>query len=338
MRMFNLLVDASRTLIFLTLLTACSTSTLNKMAAKSSAGLLYEAGKAIEEENDYDFFASSVPANLKMAESMLSLDPKNSTLLATLTKGYTAYAFALRETELFELTLSNANEDKLEASKEKMLASFAKAHDYGQRYFNSKGMDFSKIIELQNDSNALKKELDKTFSSSVMDLETVMFTAQSLGSIINYRKDEMALISRLGIVKNFYDWACSKKPDLAFGACDIFFATFEISRPKMLGGNPELGKKIFFDAMKKYPHNWLIITSYLQYGAIPLSDEDGFKEVKSILMNAEILWRKSKQYSIDEAAENQNAKLDLGDSRLRVFQMIAMKRWEIIKKFEKNIF
>ena len=314
------------------LLTSCSSSSINKFAAKSSANLLYEVGKDLESEQDFDFFKDAVPANLKVVEGMLSLDPNNSTLLATLTKGYTAYAFAIRETQYQEFLYSNAKEEVLESLKEQTLISYSKAHQFGQRYFASKGLSFDKVIELQNDPELLKKKLDENLGSSIEAIESVMFTAQSLGTIINLRKDEMGLIARLPIVKTLFDWSCQKKPDLAFGACDIFYGTYELSRPKMLGGNPELGKKIFQDAIKKYPENWLIAVSYLQFGAIPLSEKEIFDDLKPALDESENSWKKSMQYSIDENPIN------LGDKKLRVYQMIAMKRWALIKKYQKNIF
>lgn len=320
-------------LIFQTLLlTACSSSPFHRMAAKSSAGLLYEVGKDLETEQDYQLFVESVPSNLKVVEGMLSLDPKNSTLLATLTKGYTAYAFAVRETNYLESVYQNAKEEVSEDFKTLALTSYNRAHQYGVRYFASKGLDFNLVLDLQNEPEQLKKKLDEHLGSSIEALETVLFTAQSLGTMINLRKDEMGLIARLPLVKTLFDWSCQKKSDLVFGACDIFYGTYELARPAMLGGNPSKGKEIFANAMKKYPHNWLIPLSLLQFGAIPLSEKEIFDRLLPELNAFEETWKKSMQYNL------QMENLDLGDRQLRVYQMIAMKRWNLIKKYQKNIF
>lgn len=313
-------------------LTGCSSSSINKLAVKSSSSLLYEVGKDLETEQDYAFFEEAVPANLKVVEGMLSLDTSNSTLLATLAKGYTAYAFAIRETRYLESIFKNAKEEESEELKTLTLASYSKAHDFGQRYFASKKFGFDKVLELQNDPDALKKKMDEHLGSSIEAIETVLFTAQSLGTIINLRKDEMGLIARLPLVKILFDWSCQKNPSVAYGACDIFYGTYELSRPKMLGGNPDKGKEIFQSAIKKYPHNWLIGVSFLQYGAIPLSEKEIFDELQPALDEAESKWKKSMQYSLDENA------IDLGEKPMRVYQMIAMKRWALIKKYQKNIF
>lgn len=329
----NNLLNLSSFVIFSSLLlTGCSSSSINKFAAKSSASLLYEAGKDLEAEYDYDFFKSAVPGNLKIAEGMLSLDSTNTTLLATLTKGYTAYAFAVRETDYHESLYRNAKEEESEELKKLTLMSYSKGHDFGQRYFAAKGFGFDKVLELQNEPDALKKSLDKHLGDSPEAVETVMFTAQSLGTIINLRKDEMGLIARLPLVKTLFDWSCQKNPRLAFGACDIFYATYEVSRPKMLGGDPEKGKKMFEDAIAQYPLNWLVAVSYLQYAAIPLSEKEIFEKLLPSLNQAEENWNKSTQYTLDESP------LDLGDKKMRVYQMIAMKRWNLIKKYQKNIF
>ncbi len=332
MKFSNRLISGGFTILISGLLTSCSSSSIHQMAAKSSAGLLYEVGKDLETEKDYQFFKESVPANLKIVEGMLSLDPNNPTLLATLSKGYTAYAFAIRETHYQESIYSNGKEEQSEELKQLTLVSYSKAHEFGQRYFASRGFGFDKVLELQNEPEVLKKKMDDYLGDSLEAIETVMFTAQSLGTIINLRKDEMGLIARLPIVKIFFDWSCQKKPDLAFGACDIFYGTYELSRPKMLGGNPDKGKEIFENAMKKYPHNWLIAISYIQFGAIPLSEEGIFEKLIPDLDIAEKSWNKSMQYSLDESV------IDLGDRRMRVYQMIAMKRWSIMKKFKNNLF
>lgn len=320
-------------LIFqLAYLTGCSSSSINQLAAKSSASLLYEAGKDLETEQDYQFFELAVPANLKVVEGMLSLDPTNQKLLATLTKGYTAYAFAVRETRYLESVYKNAKEEEIEELKWQTLAIYSKAHNFGQRYFASRKFGFDQVFEMQNDSLALHKALDEKLGNSIEAIETAMFTAQALGTIINLRKDEMGLIARLPLVKILFDWSCQKKPDVAFGACDIFNGTYELARPKMLGGNPEKGKEIFETAMKKYPHNWLIGVSYLQYGAIPLSEKEIFDQLQPAFDEAEKTWQKSMQYSLDETP------IDLGNKQMRVYQMIAMKRWALIKKYQKNLF
>ena len=100
----------------------------------------------------------------------------------------------------------------------------------------------------------------------------------------------------------------------------------------MLGGDPEKGKKMFEEAMAKYPHNWLISISYIQYAAIPLSEKEIFDKITPQLNTAEESWNRALQYSIDETPIN------LGDKKMRVYQMIAMKRWNLIKKYQKNIF
>ncbi len=319
-------------LLSLLTMAGCSSGLFHSTVVKSSSSLLYEAGRDLETENDFELFKDAVPGNLKLVEGLLSIDPKNTTLLATLTKGYSAYAFAVRETQYYELSYGNKKEEEIESAKTQALASYNKAFEFGKRYFEARGLALEKLIEIQSDSDAVKKLLDQNFNSSKEDLETVLFTAQSLGTIINHRKDEMRLIARLPLVKSLFDWTCGRKPDLLFGACDIFFGTYEISRPKMLGGNPEKGKEIFKAAIAKYPSNWLIPVSYLQYGVIPLSDEDEFKMLAPQLDLAMEQFENSKQYSVEDK------KIDLGDKEQRFFQMIAMKRWTLMKKYQKNLF
>ena len=97
----------------------------------------------------------------------------------------------------------------------------------------------------------------------------------------------------------------------------------------MLGGNPEKGKRIFKDFIKKNPHQWLARVAYLEHYVIPMENEDAYLAQKKDLINLSRLHRKKLKDALgkvnDPAFENQ---------RLRLYQATAIKRFEIIRKFE----
>ena len=294
------------------------------MVVNSGSNLMLEAGGNVETESNYELLKNAVAPNLILLEGMLSQSPENPDLLQTLTKGYAALAFIVNETQMYE---DEWSANKAELNKVQTLKNYTRAFNYGLHYLKNKNIT---LANLRSEADVV---LENNLKNTKADLEVVLFTAQSLGGIINLQKDNMTLVAELPIVKNMFDWVCKKNPDINFGACDIFYGAYESGRPKMLGGNPEKGKAHFIDAIKKYPHNWLIRTSYIQYYLIPLSDEEGFKKEMGSL---EDLYQQYEAFHIytpnqDNPGWNQ-------ESHLRAYQALAMKRFEMLNKYRKQFF
>lgn len=307
-----------------------SCSSFNKVAINTASGLLYQASGNVESEGNYELAKLGLPANLILLEGLLSESKNNDEILATLTKGYAGLAFGFNEAD----NLIDQWENKTdEANKNLAIMNYSKAINFGIRYLKQKKINWEDLKTKMNDQAALMHLFDKNLSSEKIDLETLMFTAQSLGSVINLQKDNMTLVSELPIVKAMFDWTCMKKPSLNFGTCDIFFGTYEAGRPKMLGGNPDKGKEIFEKAILKHPYNWLIRVSYIQYYLIPMADEEGFKIQMDYLKERAVEFKQSQMYQptpqiFDWARED----------RLRLFQSIAIKRYELFEKYKKQLF
>src|SRR5690606_29325702 len=125
--------------------------------------------------------------------------------------------------------------------------------------------------------------LSKKLPSNKRAYEATAFFAQALGGLINMKKDDMVLVAQLPVAKGMFDWVCVEEPNINHGACDLFYGAYEAGRPKMLGGNPEKGKKIFLKAIELNPNNWLARVTYLQYYVIPMFDEDEWAAQKKVL-------------------------------------------------------
>jgi hypothetical protein len=294
------------------------------MTVATGSNLMYEAGRDMETESNFELTRSALAPNLKLIESLGSQAPNNRELLLTLTKGYTALAFVVNETDMYEEEWSGK---KSEDNKRQALKNYTKAMNFGLRYLETKDVHYAELF-----SNT-KAILDKNLSSSLMDVESVVFTAQAIGGMINLQKDNMTLVAQLPIVKIMFDWACSKKPDINFGTCDIFYGAYESGRPKMLGGNPEKGKEYFLKAMEKYPHNWLVKTSYIQYYLVPMSDEEGFAKEMSALEKINKDFESFSIYSPQQVTPIWNQ-----EPHQRIYQSLALKRHELLNRYRKQLF
>lgn len=302
---------------------------VQKVAVNTTSDMLFDATKEIETEGNWEIFKDGVPGNLKMMEGMVYLQPKNKKLLVGLAKGYTGYAFAVTET----LYIPDQFKDRESNLRYQLLANYTKAVDFGFKFMELNGVSFEDLKQNINVDQGIIKLLDKNFDDSTLDLEGVLYTAQSLGSLIFLQKDQMKMVSLLPIVKAMFDWVAMKRPDINYGTCDLFFAAYEAGRPKMLGGDPVKGKNLFKAMINKYPNNWLARIAYLRFYIIPMADEEEFKKEMDYLKNmrekylAHIPWREKGEPAMPE----------FQDKGLLLFQTIAIKQYEMLKSIEKDL-
>jgi hypothetical protein len=302
-------------------LSGCS---LQKMALRSSTPIFEKSSKGLMEEGNWDFFRASSPGNLKFLELLWQQDKENLKLLAVLIKGYSGYAFAVPETLAFQDALSGQEDSTW---KNKAILFYTRALDYGLIYLEKKNI--TREILLSHDERQLKKKLKNI---NEKDLIGLLYTAQAWGSLINLQKDNVALVSQIPKVKLIFDRVCKLKPDIDHNVCDLFYAQYEASRPKMLGGNPEYAEKLYLEAMAKHPKNLLIRISYIQYLLLPAYAEEKYSKQADFL-RAEF----SKLNDLNrDALENKSPYKDVKE--LNLYNGIAEKRFFIIEKYKDKIF
>lgn len=318
-----------KSLVLISILLLSSCSMMRSVGVKVVAGGISDSSKDIQKETDWNYFEKSIPGNLKLMETMLSMSPGNQQLLTALIQGFAGYALAIHETRYLEHQLKDVeNSPHLSAA----ISYYSKALYYGEQYLLGIGIDRAKMIKLIRDEAKLQDYLSSNLSES--DFKAVFYTAQAWGSLINLQRTNMILMSQLPAVKGMFDFVCTKKPNFEQGACDLFYASYEVGRPKMLGGNPEKGKKIFKQAMEKNPLNLLTNIMYMQLVTIPQADEKEYDEMESKLEDEFEEFLKLNNAGADSPSQNKfnNAPY------VKLFNAIAHQRFLIIKKLKKEIF
>ena len=317
-------------IVFFFMLSLVSCSSIRRMGLGVASPMFVDALPVMEQEALWDSFKDSTLANLKLAEGLLATDPENEDLLVSVIKGYAGYGYGVYETQyMFDKYA------EVENSKYKKMAinTYLKSFNYGLRFLEVNDIDFGELKTKINDSKGMTKLLNESLPNDELTREAVLFTAQSFASLINLQRDKISLISYLPIPKAMFDWVCKREPDIAHGTCAVFFGSYEAGRPAMLGGNPQKGKEIFEKAIKKYPHNWLMRLAYLESYIVPMIDEDLYAKEKKIFANYEKLFEKELTRFPEEKA---NEHFD--NKQLRIYQAIALKRFEAIKKYQNDIF
>lgn len=303
------------------MISGCS---LQKMALRTSTPLFEKSNDGMMREGNWEHFKASSPANLKFIELMWEQDKDNLDLLGVLVKGYAGYAFGVHETMAYGDELAGV-EDSI--WKKEAIFFNTRSFDYGLLYLEKKGL--SRADLLSADDKKLAQKLEQ-FSED--EATTLLYTAQAWGSLINLQKDNIALVSLVPKVKILFDHVCKLRPDIDQNVCDIFFAQYEASRPKMLGGNPENAEKLYLAAIAKHPQHLLIRLNYIQYLLVPAFDAEKYEQQAVILREEFAKWGDMNRDSLENLSPYRN----LQD--LNLFNSIAKKRFEFIEKHKAKIF
>jgi hypothetical protein len=295
------------------------------MGLRTTSPLFKSAGDLAVRERDWNFFKASSPGNLKMMELLYLQDRENDVLQQSLIKGFAGYAFGVSETLALEDELMGVenSEHRLEA-----ISMYTRSFDYGLDYLERRGIKRKKILSMTDDD--LNRNLEEYLTEK--DHAALLFTAQSWGSLINLQKDNMVLVSQVPKVKLIFDWVCEKNPDIENGICDIFFAQYEGSRPRMLGGNPEKARVLYQAAIRKSPKNLLIRLGQIQYLILPTLEAEEYEKEAEILRSALAGWSDLNRDDLE------NKSLYQAHEDLNLFNAIAKKRFEIIERHKSKIF
>jgi hypothetical protein len=310
--------------LLLPLLLGLGGCSLQKLALRSSTSIFEKSSEGMMKESNWDFFRVSTPGNLKFLELIWQQDQKNLKLLAILIKGYSGYAFAIPETLAFEDELAEVEESP---SKKEAIFFYTRALDYGLLYLKEKNITHQLL--LHSDEKKLAKQLKKLDEEEVTGL---LYTAQAWGSLINLQKDNVALVSQVPKVKILFDRVCKLRPDIDHNVCDIFYAQYASSRPKMLGGNPQLGEKLYLEAIANNPLNLLIRVNYIQYLLLPGYEVEKYEKQAAILKEEFKKWGDLNRDSLENLSPYRDVQT------LNLYNSIAKKRFEIIEKYKSKIF
>ncbi|MFG1501055.1 TRAP transporter TatT component family protein [Halobacteriovorax sp. XZX-3] len=298
------------------------------MATNQMGDMIFETSEAVFTEDNWDLFESTIDSNIKLVENLYAADRENPEFIVTLIKAYSGKAFAIDETYYLKDQLKELSNSKYRVN---ALSNYTRALNYSALFFEVRGFkdfDFTRYISSPED---FKKLLDENLSDNATNIEGVFYTGQTLASIINLQRDNMRAVAYLPLAKVMYDWSCEKNGNLAQGACDIFNASYAASRPRGLGGDPVTGKRLFEEAIQKWPNNMLVRLSFIQFYAVPMFEENIYRNQK-LEMNK--FHREQMEPTYWSGGKIETPKVDYNN----LFNLIARKRLKIIEGLEEEIF
>jgi DNA polymerase III psi subunit len=189
-------------------------------------------------------------------------------------------------------------------------------------------MNWDDLIKNSNDKNWIISELDKKIGIDKMSSDVLLTVNVSLSSLIKLQKEKVEMISLLPLNKIIYDWICSKNIPESELACQVFYGVMA-AKPKSLGGNIDKAKELFTKAINQYPELWPLRIEYCENILIPYQMEKELDEqFKFFNLNDELFFRSHFYMPFEKRVESGH---DL-------YKAIALKRFEILKKYRKQLF
>ncbi len=238
---------------------------LQKIALRTTTGLLYSSIDAIYQEEDLIIAEQAIASDLKLVEGLLQSDPENKDLLLLLTQGYASYSMGFVE----------------DRSEGRAQLFYLRARDYGLRLLRTTRAFKDSIPAKESNFVSRLSRLKKK------DVPALFWTAFAWAGWINLSKDNPQAIFELGKVKAMMQRVLELDEGFFFGAAHLFFGSIYGSLPRMLGGDPEKAREHFDRCLKISDGKFLLAYVYLaRYYAQPLLDEALFDKYLKIVLQA----------------------------------------------------
>ncbi len=256
-------------------LVSCSPKKMatNVIGDISTSGMI-----ALEDEEDVAFAKDASPALIKTLEVLRGGNPKDPTILTLLSKAYGQYTFGFTEEEMLSLEKTDPAYERLRARAELF---YRRGKEYGigslihksgmKRAFKSSFQDFEKEI----------KKLGKK------DVPALYWTAFNWANWLNLNLDDPSAIVDVPRVEAMIKRVIEISPDYNFGTAQAMLGVLEISRPKMLGGNPKKSLEHFEKAMSANPNYLMTKVLFAQFYAKATMNKDLYKSTLQEVLSAD---------------------------------------------------
>jgi hypothetical protein len=281
MRRFPLLESVARWAALGAVLGA-SACNLNRLTANTTAGMLEHGSIAIDREADVAFAAQAFPASLKTVETFLVSSPENESLLLLLARGYNSYAFGILETEL-DVAKIEGPEERITDIVRRAKIHYLRGREYGFRLLNKP--DLRKAADAR-DLDALDAELAKIKKDEMPGL---FWAGYGWASATNLSIDDPTLVADLPVVERIMARAYELDPDYNEGAPILFHAVLNASKPTIAGGDPNVAKKYFEEAMKSHGESNLFVPFlYARFYCVQTQDRKLFDQLIGKIASADV--------------------------------------------------
>lgn len=217
--------------------TGCSPQ---KLMVRQFVQMIESGMPAIEQEQDLQLLAQSMPAHIKLLETLLANDPRNIDLMLLLARLYGGYAFAIVETEwearrfgLPSVTALSIATDQLETA---VVRNYRKGAAYALKALEARHPKAGKRLSRLKSSEAFIAGLQRP------DAPALFWYGFNLGGYIQHRLDSVEAMAKTHLVEKTMRRVIALDEAYYHGSAHLVLMAYYASRPAALGGNPERAK------------------------------------------------------------------------------------------------
>jgi hypothetical protein len=260
---------------------ALSGCSMTKLAVNTQAEVMATASPVLEEQTDYEFAGSAIPASLIQAEGLLKITPEDEHLLLLAARGFASYAYGFVE-DLKERAELKGDLDTADYERARARALYLKGRDFGMRLLALDAPNLKQ--EAKRDPDALKRYLMAEFTDKE-DAPALFWTGYAWGSAIGVSRDDVTLIADLALATVFVERSVELDETFYNAAGHTFLGVVNSSRGQAIGGDPAKGKQHFERALALNGRKmFLTHVNYAQYYAVQEQDRPLFDAlVKEVL-------------------------------------------------------
>ena len=278
---------SSRPRILLALLTACAglpACNFNKLAANQTASILTEAAPALDGFWDYDLAGLGTPSAIMQLEAFHAISPENEGLALNLAKAYVGYANGWVEAD-YEVSYAAGDLDRADHLRQRARLMYLRAHNLALGVMRRRDTGIDDALKANGD-RALARYLEQHYEAKD-DAAPVFWASTSLGAAINMSLDQPDLIAEMPTAKTLVQHVKKLDDNFFNGATYLFLATMDSAFPAALGGNPEGGKLLFEEGLRKTGRkNHMMQVAYARVYAVNTQNRELFVKLLTEVIEA----------------------------------------------------
>ena len=239
------------------------------------------------EETDVQFARDSAPASLKTVEGFLVSAPKNATCCRSWRRASSSTPSASSRTTTSRSPTTPSTPNERDALAARATGLYDRAQAYAIRLLELDDKHFGEMFRKDVASaEAEAKKLDKKQAPGLL------FTGLALASAINLNRNDLARVVELPKAIALIKRSHELDPKFYNGGAAMTLGIIYCSQGKAIGGDPELGKKFFEEAIDLTGGKYLMASvMFARFYAVITQDRPLFeKTLKEVIAAPHDIW------------------------------------------------
>jgi tetratricopeptide (TPR) repeat protein len=251
---------------------------MKSMATHVISGIATDGMVALEGEEDVEFARQTAPALIKTLEVLRHGDLKDKRALTLLALSYGQFTFGFLEEDM--LRFSEGSTEQARAERRADLF-YRRGREYGIAALSRRR---SMRTAFKSPFNTFKRRLRRTGKG---DVPALFWTAFNWGLWTNLHRDDPSAIVDIPRIRAMIERVIELDPEYYYGSAHTFRGVLAASRPKALGGDPELAREEFTKALGLAPNYLMTKVLFAQYYARQVNDVHLFEGLLNEVLKAD---------------------------------------------------